>query len=377
VKTQSFLFFLLLIIVLLYSSCKIKPELYDIARFNIAITNNDIDTVKYYLKRYKNISNAMLSVKPILGYDEHLSPIMQSVYYNKEGTEILELLVRNGGNIHFLNEKNMDAIQFASLYENTKALLFLIDKGADINSKDINNETSLFSAVVYKNLEIMQILLENGADVNIKSNINNYSVYHFIPWLEDISTEMRKEMYNMLIQYDASSFDSLSASGHTPFSFTLSFGQYDMIDFFLEHGASVNKALNCGDTYLGDLLHIYNKEYIIKLLNNCDGFINGKNENGNTLLMLGILSENDQDIEYETLKFLAEKSENIDQKNDEGATAFMLAVAMNRLDIARLLIDMGADKYHKNNMGLDAINYHEHFQREFGNPINPEVYKLF
>jgi len=219
----------------------------------------------------------------------------------------------------------------------------------------------------------MRILLENGADISIKNNNNGNTVYHLIPWHEDITIEERKEIFSQLLQYDDSLFDEPEAHGYTPFSFTLVFGQYEMIDFFLEHGASVSKALNCGDPDLKTLLQPYNKEYLMKLLNNCTGLLNGKDDDGNTLLMLGIAGIYDPEIDYETFKTLAEKYENIDQETPEGITAFMLAVALNKLDVARLLIDMGADKNHKNILGQDAIMFHEAFQKELGNSVNSKI----
>jgi ankyrin repeat protein len=366
---------------LFFLSCiniKKYPDLPDIGIFYTAIINNDIDTVKYYIKNYKYMPNVMLGSGPLgVGNEQPLSPIMMAAAHNKEGTEILDLLIKEGGNLNYVvNETGDNAIIIASRHNNPKALQFLIEKGMDVNSRDINGSSCLFAAVALKAWDTLRILLENGANVNIKSNINDWTVYHIIPWLEDLTAEKRQEIFSLLMQYDDTFFDEPDVSGYTPFAFALTFGQYEMIDFFLEHGALVSKALNCVNEELRSILHPDNKDYLVKLLNKCTGPLNGKDENGHTLLMLGLLGTNIPEIEYEIYKMLIEKSE-IDQENNGGATAFMLAVAMNRLDIARLLISMGADKYHKDIIGQNAIEWHRIFQKSFGNPVNPEIYSLY
>jgi len=379
-KILNLMIICLLLTNLFYTSCVNRiPYPMDVGRFYTAIEKNDVDTVKYLIKRYKIMPNLLLNGQLLFGHDIHSSPIIQAIYNIKDDIEILDLLVKNGGNIHYVNENGLNAFSSAVLFDNVKALQYLIDKGVDVNQRDSNGETALYNATSLKYLELMQMLLENGADVNLKSNTNDYSVYHIIPWLEDISIDKRMEMFNLLLRYDPSLFDSQSTEGDTPFSFALAFGQYEMIDFFLKHGASVSKALNNGGLYgyLDSLLLSDNREYMIKLLNNCGGYINGKDENGNTLLIIGVLALNPSEIDYEILKTLAEKSENIDQRNDTGATAFMLAVAMNRLDMARLLLEMGANRYQTDIAGQDAIKCHEDFSKAFGFPFNPKIYSLF
>lgn len=371
----------LLLITFLNTSCiKKSPDPSDVGKFNIAITNNDYKKVKFYIKHFNNMSNYMFGIELTRGVYEQWSPIMLTVYYNKDDTDILNLLVKNGGDINYMSSEGFSAFHIASMYNNTKALRYLINKGIDVNFLNNDGETALFPAISFKYIDAIQLLLENKIDINVKSNFNDYTVYHIIPWLEDISEEDRLEMFRLLTRYDPSSLDSPSRNGRTPFCLALSFGQYYLIDFFLEHGASVSKALNCCDAYdthYMPLLHRKNKEYMIKLLDNCDGLLDGKDEDGYTLLMLGVLALNHTDIDYEILKLLAEKSENIEQEDIGGTTAFMMAVAMNRLDIARLLINMGADKYHVNKSGQNAIIYHEVFSKELGFPINTEIYSLF
>jgi len=115
---------------LLISCMKKNPALPDTLSFYNAIRENDIGKVKRYLRRYNNISNVLLGNGPLgMRGTTHASPIMMAVYNNKEGTEILDLLVKNGGNIHYVNEDGNNAIIYAVLFDNAKALIYLIEKG--------------------------------------------------------------------------------------------------------------------------------------------------------------------------------------------------------------------------------------------------------
>lgn len=57
-----------------------------------------------------------------------------------------------------------------------------------------------------------------------------------------------------------------------------------------------------------------------------------------------------------TIKLLHEKSENIDATDEEGNTAFMLAIEAGQLEAAKLLLDAGANPNHKNSLGETVLN---------------------
>jgi ankyrin repeat protein len=275
-KKYHFIVTYLLITTLLYASClKRDPYPMDIGRFNIAITNNDIETVEYYLRHYRNMSKMMLNAGTFLGIVEHWSPIMIAAYHVKEGTEILDLLVQNGGDINYASEMGASAVSLAVYTNNITALQYLVDKGADVNIRYDTGETSLMSATLLNHWDAVRILLENGADINIRTNFENNTAYHQIPWIENATAEERQKMFSLLMEYDPSLFDSLCAVGYTPFSLSLAFSQYDMIDFYLQHGASVSRALNSGFVELYNLLRPENREYIVAALHRLERQISG------------------------------------------------------------------------------------------------------
>jgi len=88
---------------------------------------------------------------------------------NKQN-EIVDLLIRNGADIHSeststLNDGrfNSSPLVYAVGVSNLPAVKLLLDNGADPNTKDINGDMPLGNAIRLKSTEISNLLIERGA----------------------------------------------------------------------------------------------------------------------------------------------------------------------------------------------------------------------
>lgn len=90
--------------------------------------------------------------------------------------------------------------------------------------------------------------------------------------------------------------------------------------------------------------------FLNKKNKNYEKYLKRKNKDGDTPLHLAVKNEDGYNVVKELLKYIKKEDLNIKNKNKE--TALQLAVCKRRFDIARLLIDKGAnfeirDKYSK------------------------------
>ncbi len=103
--------------------------------------------------------------KVLLKKGAHMYPgcFFAAVY--RDNTEICELFINNGFDIHANNTCLHEAAEDGSL----NALNLLIDKGINVNIKDSGGSTALHIAAINR-LESCKVLIEKGADINAKDN---------------------------------------------------------------------------------------------------------------------------------------------------------------------------------------------------------------
>ncbi|MNY42165.1 Ankyrin repeats (3 copies) [compost metagenome] len=95
---------------------------------------------------------------------------------------------------------------------------------------------------------------------------------------------------------------------------------------------------------------------MVKLLLDRGADIATELDNGETLLLRGILSENS----YPVVKLLIERGADVNHSNNDKETPLMKAASYNGLyEIVQLLLQSGASKDGKDVYGKTAINYAE------------------
>ena len=198
---------------------------------------------------------------------------------------------------------------------------------AIVNIENSDGETPLFVAFHEENTDIAKYLIDNGADINHKSRKDGWTVLHVACYLKNM------ELFNLLLD-NYVDIEVTSNTGATPLYLVCKHGSHNDISI------DIIKALLLAD--IGD-----DEE---------DKYINKKAEHG--YFPLYIASKNgDEDI----VELLLAYSANIEEKNEQGQTALMIAIQQNNnkshLEVIKMLLEAGADFLYTDNTGHTALDW--------------------
>lgn len=154
-----------------------------------AYFNENIDVIKYFVRKTKNINikaspygtpllhavrhNSNLEVVKYLisiGSEPHDVDKLLLEAARNENIEIIKYFVSKGGNIHARLDVFKDtALHNAARNKNRDITKYIVENGVDVNVTNHDGETPLHLAVSAKNTDIVAFLLSERADANIKA----------------------------------------------------------------------------------------------------------------------------------------------------------------------------------------------------------------
>ena len=222
-----------------------------------------------------------------------------------------------------------------------KALKKLVEKYPIIvNLENSDGETPLFIAVQEEKIDIVKYLIDNEADINHKSTKDGWSVLHIACYLKNV------EIVELLLDNEVD-IGIQNNKGATP------------LYLVCEHG-SHNEASN---------------EIIIALLDEAenlgveDEYINQKDDDG--YFPLYIASKNGG---KDVVELLLEYGANVEETDEQGQTALMIAIQENtngsHLEVIDALLGADADLLYTDNNGHTALFYAQQSN-------DAEVFELF
>ncbi|MBU1229760.1 MAG: ankyrin repeat domain-containing protein [Proteobacteria bacterium] len=316
-----------------------------------------------------------------------------------EDLEAVKMLHTHGAKINHQDNKGESSLLGTVLHKKYEVLEYLIANGADINMSDNNGQSPLMQAITYNakeakktynwvekfltykpKLDFMQLkgdggfsamhvaarygyvdigklLLDNGATLDIKSLLTGGTPLHTAASANQI------DFAKMLIKRKANLeiFDKL---GSTPLLTAVTRIDPDMVEVLVDAGAAINvkSSVNPLVTPMvfaagnpNPLEHRKNVS-ILKYLLDHKGDINFPSSNGLTPLMAAA-QKSDTSDGYDRASLLISKGAKLDQTNDKGETALMLAAGVGNEKLVKLLLEKGADAQKKNGAGETVMAY--------------------
>lgn len=234
----------------------------------------------------------------------------------------------------------------AAEFGNVDCVRLLIERGADVNARSLLwSATALFEAIggaekddtSGNNMACAQLLLENGADPNIKSRLRSETAVFHVRHLDALL---------LLAKYGAD-LNVISDENNYPFEYHAYYvGDPELLNFWLERGVDVNHVPGFSQPVLngvvsslvrddGDEEHIYQ---IQKLLDYGADPNLGEHIFGNSPLHIAA-SKGRTDI----ARILLDGGADPNFPNHENETPLHKAVKEGHVELVKLLIERGAD----------------------------------
>ena len=248
-------------------------------------------------------------------------------------TETVALLLQNGAHIDMQDHNGFSSLIIASRNGHTETVALLLQNGAHIDMQDHNGFSSLMIASQNGHTETVALLLQNGAHVNMQ-NINRWTS---LMLASIIFTDDELNNFFLKLNTNAPSADIMAHA--VPHAKHLN--STNCVQLLIQYGADINLQNKNGFTALM-LSVIYNNMSTVSLLLKYDADITKKSVDGWSSLMLASRFDNWEVVDrISKTNFYILESE-IDQCNDSGETALMLASLHGHTEVVKLLIKAGA-----------------------------------
>ena len=221
------------------------------------IESGDFQTIK------KLIESKSLDVNYNLDIDEYSksTPLIQAIKYKQ--TDIINYLLENNADVNLKEELTGFTPLMASLHDITITEL-LIEKGADIEAKDDDGINALVYASTYNNEEMVKFLLEKGADANTVCEIENEHTDIASTPLMNAAYRGNTNIINMLLENGAD-INYTTDFGMTALMMAASFNQFGAAKVLLENNTDTSITDEYGRTAL-DLAKLEDYKDIVELL---------------------------------------------------------------------------------------------------------------
>lgn len=246
---------------------------------------------------------------------------------NKEYEKVNNLLCMEHENVNSRRPKDFKTLaHIACSQADRKCLQILLDYKCDMESFDFENMTPLYDGIYSKNIEFVDYLL-TSLHLNLHhKEIQNRTPFYWAACVGDVP------MLKYLLTKNVD-INEASSMGRTPLSKACWNGRIDIVKILCEQKGII---IDCPDKNGRYPLHnaVWG-EY---------GGRQGKKMNG------GISSDSPQAAQY-----LIQFGANVEVKDNEGDTPFMIASSTNGIESIKVLAKAGANVNNVNNKGETAL----------------------
>jgi ankyrin repeat protein len=269
----------------------------------------------------------------------------------------VEILLEWGADVNFRDKQDTSPLQRAIQSRNLEMVQLLLRFGADIHSRDYNNSTPLHATLQWGSITAAEMLLERGADVNAHDG-QDISPLHRAVQSQNL------EVVQLLLRFGVD-IHARNFHNSTPLHAASHLGWVAAAEMLLERGADVNTRDEQDISPLHRAVQSRNLE-TVQLLVRFGADIYARDFNNSTPLhiaslegSLGIVRAllehaadgNCRDEQVTTPVHHGSQWERLLNARDaDSRTALHLASFNGHFDVARLLVDHGADTDSRDNI---------------------------
>eukprot|EP00029_Vermamoeba_vermiformis_P014450 TRINITY_DN956_c0_g1_i1.p1 TRINITY_DN956_c0_g1~~TRINITY_DN956_c0_g1_i1.p1 ORF type:complete len:375 (-),score=52.82 TRINITY_DN956_c0_g1_i1:103-1227(-) len=250
--------------------------------------------------------------------------------------DIVEYLLEKGAKTDERNRGGDTALALACLKNQKEIVRVLIDHGCSVNTVNNSGWTPLSLAARYGDAELFTWLLRAGADSNCPptsgwqlihhpfGNVNPEVLDLFKPNLCKNKDEFKNKFPG---EVDPILIYNHEDGGAPLIIYSARNGSFEAVQFLVNYGVNVDEADPSGWTAL-----MYTIRY-----------------NGGDVRTARLLVENKADVNH---------------REKDGWTPFLLACAYGSVDVVKLLVENGANVRVKNDFGYDGLRLAKHWHKE-------------
>ncbi|KAL7806694.1 ankyrin repeat-containing domain protein [Trichoderma aethiopicum] len=248
--------------------------------------------------------------------------------------DVTALLIDRKAKVSIATKNGRTALHLAIEYKHIAKIL--LDYGAAINAKDSNGYTPLYLAMMNGLAEVAAFLIDRGADVATVAEDGRTPLHMAI---------RSKSLTEKLLEHGAA-IDAKDIEGYTPLYLAATDGTTEVVALLIDKGADVGKAAKDRRTPLHMALSRGQDGLeTAKRLLKYDPGVGGHNPYVNAMAKddatpLHVAAEYGP---LEAVEMLLHLGANIDQTDEFGQTALLIAIYNENWDIADWLLKAGAD----------------------------------
>ncbi len=295
--------------------------------------------------------------------------LMWALDRNRE--DVVRRLVEKGADIGATTTLGFTPLLFATRHNNVEAATLFLDAGSDVNTTSKDNLSALHLAVKRGHLEVAKLLLERGADVN--ADKPGYTPLHWAAGTWDteltgkngMKTPKDHEWHSMRgVQED----------------------KFEIVKALLDHGADPNAVLKTNPKVWGYTVALPAKNSrplalaayagaadVMRLLVERGADLSLRPDNYLTTLMLAVgasrtvwISQVTEEESLEAARAALELGADVNEVNGQGNTALHEAAKLGLVEVARFLVENGANLEAKNKRGVRPIEIARYGADELG-----------
>lgn len=200
----------------------------------------------------------------------------------KNDLETLSALLKQGINLETAKYNGYKPLVFSIKQHCNAFAKYLIEQGANIEQTDDYFWNPLRAAALVGNKEMLKFLIKNGADVNAQ-NIFGWNALHNAIRPYDLKKDDDLDNVKLLVENGANV--NITADSKTPLMLSVSRGNNEILNFLIDNGADVNAQDVNGDTALHNACDYTKGNFaIVESLINADANLNILNKAGQSAL---------------------------------------------------------------------------------------------